>query len=103
MQYGVFDATDILVDGAPVIDFGFIEANRVVFRIAVAEVIPARTGPLRHGVGFAFDRLAGGRMAGGDPVGGFGEEAATPRIGNAIGICQCIYDQTAGFSQTGAG
>ena len=52
--------------------FGGDEAAGVV-RIAVAEVIPARTGPLGHGVGFA-----GGAVGEIDPIGGLAEQ----RIGS---------------------
>ena len=74
VKYGVLRTTDVEVDHAGFvvgpISLGFVgDETAGVAGIAVAEVIPAGAGPLRHGVGFA-DRAVGKVH----PVGGLGED-----------------------------
>jgi hypothetical protein len=64
VQDGVLDAADVQVDAAGVtgargvraqpvaLDLGVDEAL-VVLRVEVAQLVPARAGPLRHRVGLA--------------------------------------------------
>ena len=40
----------------------------VVLRIGIADVIPGRTSPLRHGIGLTFCRSSAARAGGVDPV-----------------------------------
>lgn len=54
VEYRVFRAADVLVDRTPVFRRFFRNEGLKVLWLHVAEVIPARTSPLRHGVGFAF-------------------------------------------------
>ncbi len=64
VQHGVLDAADVQVDAAGVVrarrvlahpvplDLG-VDEPLVVLRVQVAQVVPARAGPLRHRVGLA--------------------------------------------------
>ena len=53
MQDGMLDAADVEIDRHPVPFFYRIDQVRLVVRIDISQVIPARPGPLRHGVGLA--------------------------------------------------
>ena len=75
MQHGVLDSADIQVDGHPVV-FGFLAPGFfVIMWIAKAQVVPARTGPLRHGVGLASALFAGFGIDDLDPLSDFGQRA----------------------------
>ena len=69
VKHGVFGTTHIEVDRHPVL-FEFLGEEGVsVASVDVAEVIPAATGPLRHGVRFA-DTLAAVLVGHLEPFGG---------------------------------
>ena len=53
VQYGVLGAADVQVHRHPVFLFLGVPGGLVVLGIEIAEVIPARSGPLRHRVGLA--------------------------------------------------
>ena len=69
VQHGVFDAADVQVDAArmigalvgarsgPVLLDGGVDEGVLVGGVAVAQLVPARTRPLRHHVGVATVRL----------------------------------------------
>ena len=69
VQGGVLHAAVVPVHGAPILERLLAGDGVVVLRVAVAQEVPARTGPLGHGVGLA---LGGGTAAGAgraDPLG----------------------------------
>ena len=69
MQGGVLHAAVVPVHGAPILERLLAGDGVVVLRVAVAQEVPARTGPLGHSVGLA---LGGGTAAGAgraDPLG----------------------------------
>ena len=50
----MFGSSNIEVYRHPVIAFFFVGKGFVVMRVYKAEIVPARTGPLRHCIGFPF-------------------------------------------------
>ena len=80
VQDGVFGPADVEVDGQPVFFDLPGRRRRRRFGVDEAEVVPARAGPLRHRVGFAFEPGAVvGR--GVEPLGGCVVER---RVGRAL-------------------
>ena len=75
VERGVLHAAVVPVDGTPVVQRLFGSERFVIVRIHVAQEIPARAGPLRHGVGLALGRAAALRAGGVDPVGHLGDGA----------------------------
>ena len=65
----MFGTTYVQVDGQPAFFNLRIKELPTVFRIGKSKVIPARAGPLRHGVGFPFEPCSV-RSGGVKPVGG---------------------------------
>ena len=58
VQHRVLGTADVQVDGHPLLFKFRIDEDGVVFRIDEAQVVPARSSPLRHGVGFTLIFLA---------------------------------------------
>ena len=69
MQHGVFRAADVEIHRHPVFFLRRIDHGGIVFRIDVAQVVPARAGPLRHGIRLAPRGAAAGRAGRPEPVG----------------------------------
>jgi len=68
MQRRVFHAAVVPVDGRPVVERFLGRERLVVVRIHVAQIVPARAGPLGHGVGLAFGGSAAAGTGCVDPV-----------------------------------
>ena len=79
MQHGVLGAADVQIDGHPGFFDRRIDRRAVVLRIEEAQIVPARTGPLRHGVGFALIAFAVDHRV--EPLGGRFIER---RLGSAV-------------------
>ena len=72
VEHGVFGTAHVEVHGHPVL-FEFLGVEGVaVAGVDVAQVVPTRTRPLRHGVRFA-DTLAAVLVGHLEPFGGVGE------------------------------
>ena len=69
MQRGVLHAAVVPVDGQPVVELLAVRQTLVVMRIAVAHIVPARAGPVGHGVYLALGGTAALGAGGVDPVG----------------------------------
>ena len=69
VQHRVLRAADVEIDRHPVFLLVLRDERAVVLRIDVAQVVPARAGPLRHRVRLAFGRAAALRTFRVDPVG----------------------------------
>ena len=78
-------AAVVPVDGTPVVQCLFGSERFVIVRIHVAQEIPARAGPLRHGVGLALGRAAALRAGGVDPVGHLAERTLAV-VGGLIAV-----------------
>ena len=81
VQHGMLRPADVEIDRQPVLRLCRIAERLVVVRIDVAQVVPARAGPLRHGVGLAAVALAVARDL--DPV----RRLAQRRLGLAASAC----------------
>ena len=82
MQDRVLGATDVEIDRQPVVRGLLREGRGRVRRIHVAQVVPARAGPLRHRVRLAAELLAGRAIADLHPLGDRRERA----LGGARGL-----------------
>ncbi len=58
MQHGMLGAADVEIDWHPSLFDRRIDRRAIVFRIEKSQIVPARTGPLRHRVGLALVALA---------------------------------------------
>eukprot|EP00982_Pelagococcus_subviridis_P002036 15753-Pelagococcus_subviridis.AAC.1 len=68
MQHRVLGASDVEVDGHPVLLQVAVDHRVLVLGVDEAEVVPARARPLRHRVRLAARGAAAERVHGGDPV-----------------------------------
>ena len=73
VQRGVLHAAIVPVDRRPVFQRLLGGQRLVVVRIHIAQEIPRRTSPLRHGVGLALGRTTTARAGGVDPIGHLGK------------------------------
>ena len=62
MEHRMLRASHVEVHGKPVVRLFRVREGRIVFRIHVAEVVPAGTGPLGHRVGLALSLSAARRI-----------------------------------------
>ena len=85
VERGVLHAAVVPVDRAPVIQSLLGGERLVVVRIHVAQEVPARAGPLRHGVGLTLGGTAALRAGGIDPVGHLAQRALAV-IGGLIAV-----------------
>ena len=69
MQRGVLHAAVVPVNRRPVFQCFRRGKRLVVVRVHIAQEVPGRTGPLRHGIGLALCRTAAARTGGVYPVG----------------------------------
>ena len=65
---GVLHSSVVPVNRQPVFHSFFACQSLFVLRIGIADVIPGRTSPLRHGIGLTFCRSSAARAGGVDPV-----------------------------------
>ena len=103
VEYRMLCATDVKIWIAPIFFLFGIDQGSVIIRVDVAQVIPARAGPLRHGVGLSggidptFDWFAGGGAScwieiNVQPCVGFGERTlAIGRGGVALDFRKCEW------------
>ena len=68
MEHRVFRAADVEIDRHPVAFLRRIPRGIRIFRVDVAQIVPAGASPLRHRVGFAAAAAAGDRIHVVDPV-----------------------------------
>ena len=73
MQRRMLHTAVIPVNRAPVFHGLFRSKRLIVMRIHIAQEVPGRTCPLRHGIGFTFCRTAAARTGRVDPFGNVGK------------------------------
>jgi hypothetical protein len=54
MEYCMLCSTNIAIDFSPIFHDRRIHDGFTIFGIHIAEIVPARTSPLRHRIGFSF-------------------------------------------------
>ena len=69
------------IDRHPIIQRFLGGKSLIVMRIAIAQEVPRRTGPLRHGVGLASSLAAAFRTGAFDPIGERRKRTFTVRAG----------------------
>ena len=85
VERGVLHAAVVPVDWAPVVQCLLGGERFVIVRIHIAQEIPARAGPLRHGIGLALGGAAALRAGGVDPVGHLAQRALAV-VGGLIAV-----------------
>ena len=85
VERGVLHAAVVPVDRAPVVQRLLGGECFVIVRVHVAQEIPARAGPLRHGIGLALGGAAALRAGGVDPVGHLAQRALAV-VGGLIAV-----------------
>ena len=85
MQRSMLHPAVIPIHRAPICQSFLRRQGMIVVRIHIAEKIPGRAGPLRHGVGFSLGRAATARTGRIDPIRHIGKRTF-PIVGRLITI-----------------
>jgi hypothetical protein len=54
MEYGVLSSSDVFIDHSPVFECFTARESLMILGVHIAEIVPARSSPLRHRVRLSF-------------------------------------------------